>query len=163
MKELIFITIVLIIIRTLAKSHKKRTEEEKSEQLDLQYKYQQKWLFTYNEKDAYWKLKQIAEKNNYILFAKVRLLDLIEPIRESKKYITYMNKIQSKHVDFVLCDKKLVARLIIELDDNSHTSQKREERDKFVDAAVKAAGYRILHVRAIEEDTIQKFINEKNG
>jgi len=42
--------------------------------------YQRSWLFTYNEKDAYQKLKPIAEGLGYTVFAKVRLLDLVTPL-----------------------------------------------------------------------------------
>ncbi len=74
----------------------------------------------YNEKDAYKKLKNIVEQRGYTVFAKVRLFDLVEPIKDNPKYKTFLYKIQAKHVDFVLADEKLVARYIIELDDSSH-------------------------------------------
>lgn len=114
--------------------------------------YQRKWLFSYNEKEAYNKLKAIAEPLGLTIFAKVRLLDLLEPVKGSPKYKTYFYKIQAKHVDFVLCDSKLVARYIIELDDSSHDTEARKERDAFVDEVVKSVGYKIIHTRAITEE-----------
>ena len=114
--------------------------------------YQKKWMFTFNEKDAYNKLLPIAHELGYTVFAKVRLLDLMEPIKGNKKYKTYFYKIQAKHVDFVLCDERLVARYIIELDDSSHESETRKQRDNFVDEALTSVGYKIIHVKAITED-----------
>ena len=125
-----------------------------SKNLPVKGAYQKAWMFTYNEKDAYQKLKPIAEKLGYTVFAKVRLLDLVEPIKRNKKYKTYFWKIQAKHVDFVLCDCKLVARYIIELDDSSHNTQDRIERDNFVDEVVESVGYKIIRVRAITDDLI---------
>lgn len=90
-----------------------------SEYIDYSKAYQPKWLFSYNEKAFYQKLKTFADRNGLFLFAKVRLLDLVEPRRGQQKYKTYFYKIQAKHVDFVLCDAKLVARWVIELDDTS--------------------------------------------
>lgn len=118
--------------------------------LPVQDAYKKSWIFTYAEKDAYRALKPIAEEYGYTVFAKVRLLDLVKPIRKNKKYQTYFNKVQSKHVDFVLCNEKLVAEWIIELDDSTHDRPDRRERDSFVDAVVTSVGYRIIHTRTID-------------
>lgn len=53
----------------------------------------------------------------------------------------HFNKIRSKHIDFLLCDKESMAPLYaIELDDISHEKESRIERDLFVDSALEAAG-----------------------
>ena len=123
-----------------------RTKQE----LTIPGAYQKRWMFTYNEKDAYSKLKPIADELGLILFAKVRLLDLVEPMKGQKQYKAYFHKVQSKHVDFVLCDQKLVAKYIIELDDKSHEREDRKQRDAFVDEVVTSVGYKILHVYLYE-------------
>jgi very-short-patch-repair endonuclease len=59
------------------------------------------------------------------------------------------NRIDRKHVDFLLCETAtMTPRLVVELDDSSHQRQKTQERDELVDGALKAAGLPILHVRA---------------
>lgn len=126
------------------------------EKLPIQGAYTKRWMFSYNEKDAYNALKPIAEQMGYTVFAKVRLLDLLEPVKNSPKYKTYFYKVQAKHVDFVLCDEKLVARHIIELDDSSHDSKDRKERDMFVDEVLKSVGYNIIHTRAITDEIKEK-------
>lgn len=131
----------------------------KTESLQIEKAYQKKWLFSYNEKDAYQRLKAIAEPMGFTVFAKVRLLDLLEPVRGNRKYKTYFYKIQAKHVDFVLCDSKLVARYIIELDDSSHDTEERKERDAFVDEVVKSVGYKIIHTRAITDEIQEQLGN----
>lgn len=129
------------------------TETQETEAtLPIEGAYQKKWMFTYNEKDAYNKLLQIAKEKGYTVFSKVRLLDLVEPSKGTAKYKTYLYKIQSKHVDFVLCDEKLVARVIIELDDGSHDTEERKKRDSFVDQVLTSVGYKVIHTRAITED-----------
>lgn len=158
----VIVGIALFMNKTKAKKADEPTAGEtttkrEKEPLQVQGAYQKAWLFSYNEKDAYTKLKPIAEEMGYTVFAKVRLLDLLEPVKGTKKYKTYFYKIQAKHVDFVLCDAKLVARYIIELDDNSHNTAKRKERDEFVDEVAKSVGYQIIHVRAID-DTIRQFL-----
>lgn len=123
------------------------------EPLPIAGAYQKRWLLTYNEKSAYKALKTICDENRLYLMTKVRLLDLAEPVKENPKYRSYFYKIQSKHIDFVICDEKLVARCMIELDDSSHDREDRAERDRFVDEVLESVGYRILHIRAVTEET----------
>lgn len=129
-----------------------------SEYIDYSKAYQPKWLFSYNEKAFYHKLKTFADRNGLFLFAKVRLLDLVEPRRGQQKYKTYFYKIQAKHVDFVLCDAKLVARWVIELDDANHRRADRAERDTFVDEVLMSTGYTILHMDSFDEKLLEREI-----
>ena len=62
--------------------------------LDYANAYQQKWLFSYHEKDYYYKLKEFADRQGLYVFAKVRLLDLLEPRKGQKKYRTFFYKVQ---------------------------------------------------------------------
>lgn len=139
-----------------------QTPHQKQEApMDMEYlkgAYGPRWLFTYNEKDAYNKLCAIAEKHKLRVFAKVRLFDLVEPTSRHPKYKTNLYRIQAKHVDFVLTSENLVAKYIIELDDNSHNAQNRKNRDEFVDNVLTACGYKVLHTRNINEPEIEAFI-----
>ena len=118
--------------------------------------YQKKWLLTMNEKAFYRQLCSFAAKKNMTVFTKVRLLDLLEPVKNQPKYKTYFYKVQAKHVDFVLCDTKLVARYIIELDDNSHNAPDRAEGDQFVDSVLQAVGYKVLRLNVFDEHMIEQ-------
>jgi len=53
----------------------------------------------------------------------------------------YTNKIDRKHVDFLLCQPRTMRPLLgIELDDSSHQRRARQERDRFVEQVFAAAG-----------------------
>lgn len=121
--------------------------------------YTPKWMFTQHEKRAYYQLREIAKNYNLIVFAKVRLFDLVTPIKSHPKYKTNLYKIQAKHVDFVLAKNNLVAKYIVELDDSSHDRPDRKARDKFVDTVLTTCGYKVLHTREIKESEIINFIN----
>ncbi len=127
---------------------------------DITISYNSKWLFSYNEKDAFRKIKTVTDKLGFTLLAKVRLYDLVEPKKGSEKYRTLKYKIQAKHVDFVVCDEKLVARTIIELDDSSHNSSSRQERDTFVDQVLTNCGYTVLRYKAINADTLENDLKQ---
>lgn len=134
--------------------------EETTDTEYIKNAYTPKWLFSYNEKDTYYKINKIAQRNGLKVFAKVRLLDLVTPINNHPKFKTNLWKVQAKHVDFVLTTESLVAKYIIELDDISHDTQDRKQRDKFVDTVLTTCGYKVLHIRGVKEEEIQAFINK---
>jgi predicted RNA-binding Zn-ribbon protein involved in translation (DUF1610 family) len=60
---------------------------------------------------------------------------------------SYTNKIDRKHVDFLLCDPKTLKPILgIELDDKSHQRADRQERDDFVNHVFEAANLPLVHV-----------------
>lgn len=82
------------------------------------------------------------------LIVKVNLGDLFF-IRQPHRNQAARNRIDRKHVDFVICEALTMKPLIgIELDDASHERKDRVERDEFVDQVFQAAGLPILHVTA---------------
>ena len=104
-------------------------------------------LFTNAEKAFLSVLRDIVG-DDYLIQGKVRLADLISPDSSLSRTQTKwaFRKISQKHVDFVICDKQDFNILgVVELDDKSHLRPDRIARDKFVDAALAAAGIPILH------------------
>lgn len=105
------------------------------------------YLFSRSEREFYRALLG-AVGNEYHIFAKVRLADVLwlanEP--ENRKY--HNNQIQCKHLDFVLCDKDRQRPLLaIELDDSSHKRLSRQASDEFKDSACAAAGLPLLRLQ----------------
>lgn len=147
--------------QTEPKVEPKAEQEEKSEadtdeEIDYTKSYQKKYLFTKNELYNYKTLKQYADVKGLIICPKVRLLDIIEPIKGLKKYKTLFYKVQAKHVDFVICDDTLHIKAIIELDDSSHDQEHRIERDKFVDEILRSVGYKVIHTRGITYEILDQ-------
>lgn len=105
------------------------------------------FFFSQNERKFFIKLYQLLYENfdnQYILFSKVRLADIIE-VNKNIKNITHWNKIKSKHVDYVVCDKKdYKIHLAIELNDSTHYTIDRNERDQFVNLSLSAAWLKIV-------------------
>ena len=103
-------------------------------------------LLTLAERSFFGVLGQATDDDLYI-FAKVRLSDLFWLPQNTRDRQRYFNRIQSKHVDFVLCDRATTEpRLLIELDDSSHRRAARQSRDAFLDQAASQAGLPILRV-----------------
>lgn len=83
-----------------------------------------------------------------VIAPKVRLGDLFyAQTGSSTQNRIYRNKINAKHVDFLLCDPHgLHPILAIELDDKSHERPERQQRDRFVDSVFAAAGLPLVHI-----------------
>lgn len=124
------------------------------------------YFFSKAERSFYEVLRRAMPKD-YVLFAKVGLGDLLYIQRGTERWQAWRNRIQSKHVDFVLCDPKFLKPiLVIELDDSSHDDPDREERDAFVDQALAAGGIPILHVpvaQAYNADELRRLVAERIG
>lgn len=134
-------------------TNKTSTQERNNKKEDYSNNYQPKYLLTRNEWYEYKKLKKLAEGEELQICPKVRLLDIIEP-RSGSNYMSLLGKIQSKHVDFVICDQDLHIKAILELDDNSHNQKDRQERDTFVDEILTSVGYTVIRTRSINDNTL---------
>jgi len=105
-------------------------------------------LLSESEKKFYFVLTEILG-NDYLIFSKVRMADLFHlPKMSNGDFYHYQNKINSKHVDFLICDKENIKPLLaIELDDSSHLKMDRISRDKLVDEIYENAKLPILHIK----------------
>jgi len=115
---------------------------------EQQFPYHKKpAIMTRNEQEFYRALLCSAG-DRYDVFAMVRIADLLS-VEPTPKRISWQNRINCKHVDFVLCDMETQeALLAIEVDDRSHQQQSRQDRDYFVDRAFAAAGLPLLRIQA---------------
>jgi hypothetical protein len=104
------------------------------------------YFFSAAERSFYEVIRRLLPQHT--VFAKVGLSDLIRVDKGTRSWRSYHNKIDRKHLDFVICDQDLAPVLAVELDDSSHDAEDRRERDEFVDQALAAAGLAIIHVRA---------------
>lgn len=100
-----------------------------------------------------------ALAGNLRVFSKVRLADIVQPANTGNRSAWYsaFGVIQSKHVDFVVCDPVTMEfRLVVELDDKSHERADRAERDQKVDEILAQAGIPVLHLPARSAYSIEE-------
>lgn len=104
------------------------------------------YLLTKAER-AFFEVLQGCAGGDFLIFAKVRLADLVWIPGGTESRMSFQNRIHSKHIDFVLCSRDAVRPVLaIELDDSSHERESRRARDEFVDATLNAAGLLFLRV-----------------
>ena len=110
-------------------------------------------ILTEAEKSFYIALKE-AVSDNYLLFPQVSLLEILSVPKglSQKDHYSFLNKIQAKRIDFLLCEKESARPLLaIELDDWSHSRPDRILRDNFLDQAFEGAGLPLLHTRTANQ------------
>ena len=147
---LLLLGVIALLLALLQKRFpdlfKESKNESKPSYAHLHYQRKRE-LLSAAERSFFGVLEQ-AVGSNYCIFGKVSLSDVIGPAKEMDRgeSQTAQNKIQAKHVDFVLCDPKDFSLVCaIELDDKSHRRKNRRERDEFVDWAFESAGLKLLH------------------
>lgn len=178
---IIVIVVILIIVYDNNRKQRKREElQRKIMMLDSKkpksvdndediekLPYRRKFLLTKNEYWFYKSLKEIADKYDFAVLAKIRFADLVEVSAEAdkKEYMKYFGKIKSKHIDFILCKKdNLYPELLIELNDSSHNKEDRIKRDDFVKKIAEKVGYKMVFVDGTQnlEETIIKALEIKS-
>jgi hypothetical protein len=103
-------------------------------------------LFTRDERRFYEALRQAAGQR-FLVFAQMRLIDLVEVPKGAAGSPFWYAKVRHKHVDFVLCDRETTAPVLaIELDGASHETEIQRQRDAEKDAVLRQAGLPLLRV-----------------
>ena len=147
---MIWIIIAVVIFAAALFLLARRSEKAKPAHEAFPYQKSEP-LFTPAERSFLGVLHQ-AVGNNAAIFGKVRVADVVEPkagLGRSARQKAF-NKISAKHFDFLLCDKEdLSVACAIELDDRSHNSKHRHERDELLKGVCEAAGVPLVQVPAM--------------
>jgi very-short-patch-repair endonuclease len=107
-------------------------------------------LFTPAELSFYTVLLLSIDSDTTI-FGKVRVADVLGVSNRLDKKLkqTALNKITSKHFDYVLVDAKTSkVKCVIELDDSSHNTKRSQIRDAFLESACESAGLKLVRFKA---------------
>jgi hypothetical protein len=109
--------------------------------------YQKRGALVTETERKFFQALQGAVGGSWLIFAMVRLAEIIKVRPHTPGAQSWRNRTFGKHVDFVLCHPdSLDVLLVIELDDATHARPDRQERDRFVDSALHSAGIPILHI-----------------
>ena len=142
---MIYILIFIIIILILERIINKKPKEEKqinTKNIDYSSLYSKKeYIMTSEELKFYKLLKSITNKYNLIIFTQVSLYAIIK-----SNNIKDFNKIKSKSIDYVITDNNGKIKFCIELDDESHLKENRQERDKFINELLKQIRIKLIRI-----------------
>ncbi len=97
---------------------------------------------------SFYLVLKAAVGDRVLISPKVSLGDLFYArVNDPSRYRTLSNRIDRKHVDFLLCDPRTVRPVVgIELDDRSHQRSDRQARDAFVEKVFAAAALPLVRI-----------------
>jgi hypothetical protein len=90
-------------------------------------------------------------------------LSAIVGIKGKRDNLVWLNKINQKRLDFVVCDQAATVLAVIELDDRSHDDPRRSKADQDKDAALSAASIRLLRWNATSIPSFDEIAAEFQG
>lgn len=124
------------------------TREPRYERQLDDFPYQLQEHFLTPAELTFWKVIRPIVGDRAVICSKVRLGDIFSvEVEDRSTYLGYNNKVNRKHVDFLLCAAETMRPLVgIELDDSSHQRDARQARDTFVDGVFAAADLPLLHI-----------------
>jgi len=153
---ILFVIVVIVVAlvslkaKTATQTRPTNVPEPSTTNVAADQYYVRKSLFTPAERSFVGVLETL-DLTGVTIAAKVRLADVfgVKKGLERGDRQRALNKITSKHVDFLLVQSGDCRPLLgIELDDSSHEEEDRAERDTFVDTVFASGGLPILHVAA---------------
>lgn len=143
------------VLQAISQNQKRRrTEKNKSEASNLidlsEMPYKDKYMLTENEYLFYRELRKVAAEMDWIICPKVGLKDLFE-VTASENYMGHFRRISQKHIDFIICKEDLKPIFAIELDDNSHNSERAKQSDRFKDDLFQRSRIKLIRIKACKE------------
>jgi len=135
--------VLLLIVDIFFSQRKKATHK-------LEYPYLLRDDFLSPTEQSFYLVLKHTVSDWALICPKVSLGDLFYvKSTNPSKFRSYTNRIDRKHVDFLLCDPKTVKPLLgIELDDKSHQKRDRRAKDKFVEKVYRAAKLPLVRIQA---------------
>jgi hypothetical protein len=127
------------------------------------YRYTGKIHLTTQAETAFYRVLVQAVGNRGLVFAKVRVADVISPENTTnrKQWQRAFNKISAKHLDFILCEPHTLKILgAVELDDSSHNRRDRQERDACLEQALASAKVPLVRVPVQADYSVGTLANQ---
>jgi hypothetical protein len=161
MEFIIGVLLVLFIIYIAIKSSSSSNNPMSRKQNPLYFYSKKESLMTDAETEFFRTLVEVAG-DRYHVFPQVRLASLINNDTRGKYWKAGLSRINNKSVDYVLCDRTtLKAVYAVELDDPTHLTKKRQQRDAVVEQIfneVQVPLVRFTNYRSLSNDDIaQRF------
>jgi len=152
---LVVIALVLLGIAYLAFQYFLNQQKKLSE-ID-QYKAAYYLKDSLMNKSEYLFFKELERQlsSGYHLFTKVRIEDFIGVRKKIERPAHFRGYIQSRHLDFLVCDEHMEPVLAVELDGGSHKMAKTIEIDARKDLICEAVGLRLERVRVGSDFTAE--------
>lgn len=123
--------------------------------------YYQKKVLSQPEQILFYRISNALPE--YIVLAQVQMSRFVD-VKKSNNYQKWYNKINLLSVDYLICRKDFSIVAVVELDDSSHSNEKRKLVDSKKDRVLETIGIKIVrwNVKLMpDDDTIKMVIDGK--
>lgn len=148
---LLLVTLVALAVgRRRRKATGKESSGKPASQPAVRFHYRRKtYMMTRAENEFFDLLVQTLEPN-YFVFPQMHLSSILDHTVKAQNWEHALRYINQKSVDYVICDRVLRKPLVaIELDDWSHNSDSRKQRDANVENIFNEAGIPLLRFKDV--------------
>ncbi len=133
--------VIAVVIVILFFAINRRPQDTKRGHRDILPYKKRDYLLSKSERSFYNALQKLLDQNDYSIFVKVRMLDLLYIPKSTEKLQSYQNKVQSKSIDFVVCSARYLTPLFV-IEIVNSTSGKND----FVSQAFRDSGLQFIRV-----------------
>jgi len=114
----------------------------------VRFRYRRKNFIMSRTENAFFDTLIQAVDGKYYVFPQVHLSEILDHEVRGQDWTYAFRAINQKSVDYVICDRQFRRPLLaIELDDSSHNSESRRQRDINVEYMLKEAGMPLLRLQ----------------
>lgn len=142
---IIVVVVVLAIVGLLITKTSHRSKPS------LEYHYKRKGFIMTKAENDFFDVINEAVGNSYYVFPQVHLSEFLDYKVKGQNWDHALHYINQKSVDYLVCDKQYRQPLLaIELDDWSHESEARQQRDANVERMLREAELPLLRFKDVK-------------
>lgn len=137
--ETILLIIAMIVVVGVALAFKKPLENNTKKQLKYTY-YKKSRVMTETEY-IFWKI--LKKSNAPVIIPQAHLSTFLNHKIKGQNWKGAFSHINSKSVDFLICNEIMEPLLAVELDDYTHDREDRKNRDEIVNNLIESSGIKL--------------------
>ena len=136
----------------------------KEDEVNQELPYAKRDDFLSDSELSFYKVIRQAIDERIVICPKVGLKDIFfVKTGDRSNRTTYRNKIDRKHIDFLLCEVETMKPICgIELDDSSHQREDRKHRDRFVNKVFEVSGIQLIRFKNKKSYTLNEIRQQLN-
>ena len=147
-----YLVIIIILVIGILLVESVISNKENQENQNITGYEKNSYLLTKTELKFYRELINVTNELDLVVFPKIRLADIFK----NQSYKEF-NKIKSKHIDFLLCEKtNCKIKLAIELDDYTHNKERVIKNDIFKNEIFKQTNLPLIRIMVNNEYNMEE-------
>ena len=153
--EIVFLILgIIVFILTVKAVAAGFTSNPSADRPNAQYLYRRKPSLMSEAEASFYRRLESVVNGRYYIFPQIHLSALLVNQTKGRYWKAAFQRINRTSVDYVLCDKQTMSPVYaVELDDRTHDTPSRRDRDTGVEKMLKGVGLPLLRFRDVASMT----------